>query len=219
MLYLKGLLLLSIFLGLGVTAGCVRFSGGTWYIKSAATPEGWPQLTPVGKVELREYPVYRAAVVDQTDVNGRGMNPMFWELFQHIKTNDIAMTAPVDMGYEDASPDNARMTSMAFLYRSTQLGNTGEQGPVEVRDVDKQLFASVGVRGGYNDATFENGLDKLAAWLTEHNDEYERTGPPRFLGYNGPMVPIFMRYGEVQMPVRPRDVSPSASSSSDPDPR
>ena len=42
-------------------AGCLRVSNGTWYIKSAATPEGWPALTPVGSVEVKDYPVYRAA--------------------------------------------------------------------------------------------------------------------------------------------------------------
>ena len=48
-----------------VLAGCVRTSGGTWYFDSAPLPEGWPELTPVGWVEIREYPSYRAAVVSE----------------------------------------------------------------------------------------------------------------------------------------------------------
>ena len=35
---------------------CVRSSGGTWYFDSAPLPEGWPELTPVGDVEIRKYP-------------------------------------------------------------------------------------------------------------------------------------------------------------------
>ena len=50
-------------LGLGVVvgslltlAGCVRSSGGTWYFDEAPLPDGWPELTPVDLVEIREYP-------------------------------------------------------------------------------------------------------------------------------------------------------------------
>ena len=79
-----------------VLVSCVRTSGDTWYVDSAPLPEGWPELTPVGEVEIREYPTYRAAVVTEKD--GRsGTTPMFRSLFRHISANDIPMTSPVDM--------------------------------------------------------------------------------------------------------------------------
>lgn len=183
------------------TLGCLRVSNGTWYIKSASVPEGWPELTPIGQVEIKTYPEYREATVSGDTLSETGMQPMFMSLFQHIKKNDIPMTAPVDMGYD---PSDARqMRSMAFLYRVPTIGSTGEDGPVLVRDVSARSLASVGVRGGYTSRTYERGLLILNAWLAE-SEEWRSDGPPRFLGYNGPFVPVFWRYGEVQIPVAPR---------------
>ncbi len=186
-------------LGVLTLVGCVRTSGGVWYFKSAELPEGWPELTPVGEVHIREYPVYRAASVARDDADG-GMGSMFNTLFQHIKSNDIAMTAPVDMGY--ATGDQDAMSSMAFLYRTPDLGSVGSDGLVRVEDVLPATYASVGVRGGYSQKKFERGLGLLEAWL-ESQDEWQSNGSPRFLGYNGPFTPFFWRYGEVQVPVEP----------------
>jgi hypothetical protein len=177
----------------------VRVSNGTWYIRNAAVPEGWPELTPVGEVEVKPYPVYRAATVTETDLSGAGMQPMFMELFRHIKDNDIAMTAPVAMTYADGDAAPA-MSSMAFLYRRPDQGVAGTDGPVRIEDLEAHRFASVGMRGGYTAETYTKGLGLLRAWLEAH-PEWRATGGPRFLGYNGPFVPVFMRYGEVQIPV------------------
>lgn len=184
-------------LGLLTLVGCVRTSGGAWYFKSAELPEGWPELTPIGDVQIREYPVYRAASVTRDDADGMG--PMFNTLFQHIKSNDIAMTAPVDMGYADG--EQGAMSSMAFLYRTTALGEIGSQGLVQVEDVLPATYASVGVRGGYSERNFQRGLGLVEAWLGTQ-DEWRSIGSPRYLGYNGPFTPVFWRYGEVQVPVQ-----------------
>ena len=87
-------------LSAAVFVGCVRVSNGTWYVKSAPLPERWPELTPIGKVEVKTYPDYRAATVTSVHPADAEVGPMFMTLFDHIKQNDIAMTAPVDMGYE-----------------------------------------------------------------------------------------------------------------------
>ena len=121
---LRILLVVCISLMLLYVGGCVRVSNGVWHIRSAALPEAWPELTPVGSVEVKSYPTYRAAVVRGVDVRG-GMEPMFMTLFDHISRRDIAMTAPVEMTYGDAS--SSSMTSMAFLYRTTDLGATGRR--------------------------------------------------------------------------------------------
>jgi len=131
------------------------------------------------------------------------MDSMFMELFEHIDRHGIAMTAPVEMGYASARSD-AAMSSMAFPYRTRALGEVGGEGPVRVRDVEARTFASVGVRGDYARGTYERGLDVLAAWLADHDATWRSAGPPRYLAYNGPFVPTFMRYGEVQVPVEPR---------------
>ncbi len=188
-------------------AGCVRSSGGTWYVREAEVPEGWPTLTPVGEVEVKQYPEYRAAVVEDAGPDGGEQGSMFRTLFDHIKQNEIAMTAPVEMGYDASRPDtntDREMRSMAFLYRSTEQGELDPDGQVVVRDLPAQTVASIGVRGGYTDERFNEHVATLDSWLEEHADAWERDGAPRYLGYNSPFVPAFMRYGEVQVPIRER---------------
>jgi hypothetical protein len=187
-----------------LVVGCVRVSGETWYIHSASTPENWPELTPVGEVQLEEYPAYRAAIVDQQSVEGDGVGPMFMTLFRHIKSNDIAMTAPVELRYGHGPSVETRMTSMAFPYRTSSMGAVGDEGVVHVRNVAPQSFASVGIRGSYTNANLEKGVGMLTAWLDANADTVKPIGPPRYLGYNSPFVPRFMRYGEVQVPVTER---------------
>ena len=177
-------------------AGCVRSSGGTWYFDEAPLPDGWPELTPVDSVEIREYPAYREAVVSASDT-GSGQGPMVGPLFNHISSNDIPMTARVAMTYESSDD---RMTSMAFLYKTPDYGPLGTNGIVRIEDVTPQAYASVGVRGSYDDAHFEAGLDRIAAWLADQSI-WRAAGSPRYLGYNSPFVLWFWRYGEVQVPV------------------
>ena len=166
-------------------------------INEAPLPEGWPELTPVGEIQVKQYPVYRAAVIDDdTDGSQRGM---FMPLFNHIQREDIAMTAPVEMTY-----DGNRQSSMAFLYRNTEMGSLGsdtDDQRVEVRDIQQQTAVSIGVRGRYSEDNYNEALDKLNAWLDDNNDQWKVNGEPRFLGYNSPFVPWFLRYGEVQVPV------------------
>ena len=90
---------------------------------------------------------------------------------------------------------------MAFLYRNQRIGGVGDEGAVRIRDFTPQTFASVGVRGGYNMKNFEAGLAVLETWLGANVGRIDPTGPPRYLGYNGPFVPASLRYGEVQIPV------------------
>lgn len=172
-------------------------------INEAPLPEGWPELTPVGEIQVKQYPVYRAAVInDETDGSQSGM---FRPLFNHIQREDIAMTAPVEMTY-----DGDKQASMAFLYRNTEIGSLGgdeEDQRVEVREIEQQTAVSIGVRGRYSQDNYNDALDKLTAWLDENKVQYTQAGEPRFLGYNSPFVPWFMRYGEVQVPVEETNAS------------
>jgi hypothetical protein len=193
---LAGLLALT---GL-LAPACIQTSGSAWQFRSAPTPEGWPDVTPVERVELRSYPVVRAALVDQADLERGDDDSMFMTLFRHIDRNEIAMTAPVEMRYEDTAA-GPRMTSMAFLYRTPELGGVGEEGAVRVDDLPSQTYASTGLRGGYTIANYREGLARLQAWLAENAEVWRAAGPPRYLGYNSPFVLPFLRYGEVQIPV------------------
>ena len=180
----------------------------------AKLPLGFPPPSPTGQVVIKNYPAYRLARIRALDAGRQaGPNTMFGPLFNHIKRNDIAMTAPVEMTYPDATPvvSEKRAESMAFLYRDPSLGATGpdEADPrVVVEDVPAMTVLSVAVRGGYTEANFTAGLDKLQAWLEANPQRVHVVGPPRYLAYNSPFVPAFMKIGEVQLPVERNPEAP-----------
>ena len=165
----------------------------------APVPEGWPALTPVDEIRIKTYPAYRAAKIVAKADNEQSSSGMFRPLFNHIKREDIAMTAPVEMTYSDEGEES----SMAFLYRTPDMGQPGSDSKdprVQISDFPAQTVVSIGVKGGYTNDRFEEAMEQLSAWLTE-NTQYRAAGEPRYLGYNSPFVPRFMRYGEVQVPV------------------
>ena len=133
-----------------------------------------------------------------------GPNVMFRPLFNHIKRNDIPMTAPVEMGYPEHVEPSEGASSMAFLYGEPSWGTSGADAAdqrVVVEDVSAMTVVSIGVRGGYTDANFEKAISKLNAWVQQRADEVRVVGPPRFLAYNSPFVLGFLKYGEVQLPL------------------
>lgn len=171
----------------------------------AKMPAGFPEHTPVGTVEIKEYPAYRKAQTSGGDA--------FWKLFTHIKTNDIAMTAPVEMTFKPDGPPVGQEQAMAFLYSSVELGQAGKQGPVDVLDVPATTVVSIGVRGQRNEKLVARATDHLRSWLAEHA-AYRQAGPVRIMGYNSPFVPADRQFFEVQIPVasvnaaEPADAAP-----------
>ena len=173
--------------------------------KEAKLPAGFPAPGPVGEIIVKEYPAYRLARIQRGEggVQG-GPNVMFRPLFNHIRRNDIAMTAPVEMGYPEHVEPGDGATSMAFLYGEPSWGTSGADAAdqrVVVEDVPAMTVLSIGVRGGYTDANFAKAISKLEAWVQQREDEVCVVGPPRYLAYNSPFVLGFLKYGEVQLPV------------------
>lgn len=173
-------------------------------LREANLPARYPPPGPVGQVIVKTYPPTRMAMVKSNSLDQQpaaGQNQMFRVLFNHIKQEKIAMTAPVVMEYEDAGSAYAAQPSMmAFLYADTDIGAPGADQAVNVVDLPAITVASVGVRGNYNDAHLQEGLRQIQDWL-DASDGYTIAGPPRYLGYNSPFVPWFLRYGEVQVPI------------------
>ena len=169
----------------------------------AKLPKGYPAPGAVGDVIVKEYPAARAAVVKAADVKGGAKNGMFWPLFNHIKKNQIDMSSPVDMTWSPPAPDGtpAKPQTMAFIYGDPALGQTGTDGIVHVVDLPPVTVVSICIRGDYDETHFDQGLTKLNKYLTDHPGKYKPAGPPRYLGYNSPFVPPFLRIGEVQLPV------------------
>jgi hypothetical protein len=135
------------------------------------------------------------------------MNSGFWPLFNHIKDRDIAMTSPVEMDYEGMPLDGKgrpERWTMSFLYRTADLGPTGDAGKVVVVDTEAMTVLSIGLNGSYGLDRVKEGMAKLEAWLTEH-PEWIADGSPRAFYYNGPYVQGRRKWSEIQVPVRRAD--------------
>ena len=184
-----GLLFLVASTGISVAD---EASSSGFMIPEAKQPKGFPAPGAVNKIVIKSYPAYRAARVSAP---AAGRNRMFRTLFNHIKNNDIAMTAPVEMTYNETGPE-----SMAFLYGDTSIGTTGRDDKVDVLDIPEQKFLSVAVRGAYTQERFNSARARLVEWLGEQ-EEWKADGAPRYLAYNSPFVPGMLKYGEVQLPI------------------
>jgi len=165
-------------------------------VMEAELPVGFPAPTPVREIELKQYPAYRSA---SATVGLMGSGVAFWKLFLHISSNDIAMTAPVEMTYEEGKR-GLRETKMSFLYGDPALGAVGPDGKVEVADADANWVVSLGCRGQESEGRLAEARTELLNWIATQ-PELEAAGPPRVMGYNSPMVRGNKRYFEVQVPV------------------
>jgi hypothetical protein len=163
-------------------------------IKEAELPRGFPTYTPVGEIEIKQYPAYRKA-----SASGQGQ---FWTLFRHIKRNNVAMTAPVEMDYGNPGANEERELSMSFLYERPDQGSPGKQGSVEVIDVPATTVVSIGCRGERTASAIAEAREKLGAWLDRNQATYLPAGPLRIMGYNSPFVPRDKSFFEVQIPVK-----------------
>ena len=171
-------------------------SGSFKPILEAKLPEGFPRPSVVGRIVIKEYPVLRQVRIDK----GGNSDSMFMALFNHIRKHDIAMTAPVEIGFEQNSPEaEMKREAMAFYYQNRRLGSLGADETVKVVETDKALYLSIALRGGYDDQRFDKAAKQLANWLNEHENEYQQAGSLRVLAYNSPFMLGFLKYSEVQI--------------------
>jgi hypothetical protein len=182
-------------------------SRSIFMVHEASLPAGVPAPGPIGEVIVKNYPACREATVTALDAGGKGDDRMFMTLFDHIQKRKVSMTSPVVMDFAAAksagtAPPPSPPIAMSFFYGSREIGQAGTDGKVTVHDIPPMTVLSVGVRGRYDAAHFEIGMRAIDDWMAKHPQVYEVAGTPRFLGYNSPFVPWFLRYGEVQVPVR-----------------
>lgn len=160
----------------------------------AEMPADFPTYRGLGEIELREYPTYRMA---RATMRGRGATMgSFWTLFQHIQSNDVKMTTPVEMTMDE----QMRSMDMAFLYERPEQGAAGTQGRVAVLDLPPLQVLSIGIRGDTSRANLEMARKALEQRLAKEG--LVAAGPYRQLGYNSPMVPSAQRFWELQVPVQ-----------------
>ncbi len=184
-------------------------------------PEGWPDATIPGKIEIKNYPAYRSAVAEAKGASVRSDTGLFFSLFNHISRSHIEMTAPVVNTYLSPTmietPRGKGEMTMEFLYRSTHQGEAGKGvGTVVVKDHPAQSFVCLGLVGRMDESTLRDGVNKLHVWLDkeEHKKQWIEAGPARRLGYHGPMTPTADRRWEVQIPIKPAAAAKTASPAS-----
>lgn len=166
---------------------------------AASLPQGFPQPTPIGIIEVKYYPAYRGVTYvhsgDLTQATRVAFNP----LFQHISQNNISMTTPVEARYLEEENSQAQ-AEVSFLYSQPEITPQHVQGEVEVKDTPAMMVVSIGVQGAYSWQSYQINLQRLQNWLKSH-PEYTVLGSPRRLFYNSPMTPEELKYSEVQIQI------------------
>jgi hypothetical protein len=186
-----------------------------------ALPVGYPEPTPPGAIDLKNYPSVRRAVVEgEVKKNGDAGGDGFWPLFRHIQRRDIAMTSPVEMEYSAEEPKPSKeggpaegqaeknqateRWTMAFLYRRADQGAAGDDEAdkrVKVMDEPPLLVISIGMKGNYSRELIDDGEKQLEKWLAGQQ-RFVRAGGTRALYYHGPSLRPWRKWAEVQIPVR-----------------
>ncbi|MGK7920495.1 MAG: heme-binding protein [Trichodesmium sp.] len=164
---------------------------------SVSLPQGFPQPTEPNLIEVKEYPQYRGVTYKHTGDSRIATRVAFDPLYQHISTNQIAMTTPVEARYVIEEEE----TEVSFLYSTPEIIPQNIDSQVMVRDTAPMTVVSIGVQGAYSWASYEQNLQKLKNWLSQH-PEYEVVSSPRRLLYNSPMTPEDLKRSEVQIAIR-----------------
>lgn len=164
-------------------------------LMEAPQPPGFPEPTPIHEIRLTSYPSYRLAYADMA---GSSDGSAFFKLFRHIQSNDIKMTAPVEVTFD---AERMQQTRMAFLYEGPTQGQVGDAGQVEVVDIPAMEVLSIGARGNDSRQRIDTYHALLLEWIAG-NPDYEVAGDMRTMGFNSPMVRGDRRFFEVQIPVR-----------------
>jgi SOUL heme-binding protein len=214
---MRSFVLLLLFGLLGVTSGSTHADepkrAGSKVEPRAADgdaplAEGFPNATAPGKIAVKKYPAYRSAVTRSNKATVSSGDLMFFTLFNHIQRNQVEMTAPVINTFKTPrmieTPGAKGEVTMEFVYRSPKEGKSGPDGPsIEVVDHPARSFVCIGIQGGnLSDDQMREAVATLRKWLDEHKGEWVGDGPPRRLGYHGPMTPSVQRLWEIQIPVK-----------------
>jgi hypothetical protein len=196
----------NLLIPLGIIA-IAAVAVGVYQANSASLPEGFPLPTPNEKIEIKSYPAYRAATYRYQGKLAEAANQAFYPLYQHISSNQISMTAPVETRYPKSTLDNEGSleaqgeASVSFLYRNTNIYPEAIATNIQIEDISSMTVVSLGLRGSYSYQNYREGLRRLEDWLKQ-NPEYEVAGLPRRFFYDGPYLPDALKRSEIQIPIR-----------------
>lgn len=167
---------------------------------ASATDNAFKPTTP-GTLEVKTLPACRIIETKSDGPYFAKNNNMFMSLFRYIDSNKIEMTAPVEAKVETTS-------AMRFYLGAGTEGKTyANTDKVTVLDLPERVVVAYGQRGSYTEPRFVIGSDKVKTWLKE-NPDYEATGEPYAVYWDGPFKPGLMKTSEVHLPLRKKPVTP-----------
>ncbi len=198
----------NLLLPIGVLA-VVAIAFFAYSAAAAPLPEGFPPPTQQGKIEVKQYPAYRAATVRYSGELSQAANRAFNPLYRHISSNNISMTAPVEARYpvstleagEIGTPDERGEALVSFLYRSTDVYPQEIAQDIQVEDIAPMTVLSLGLKGSYDYSSYQKNIERLREWLAQHPD-WTVVGSPRRFFYDAPYVPEPLKQSEIQVPIR-----------------
>ena len=193
---------LYLLLPIGIIA-IAWFALGIYQANSAPLPVGFPAPTAPDKIEIKQYPAYRAATYNYSGNLSEAGSQSFSSLFQHISSNNISMTAPVETRYPLSTLESNEKTgeaTVSFLYRNTDIYPQEIANNITVEDIPAMTVVSLGLKGAYSYESYQEGVEKLKNWLSK-NPSYRKVGKPRRLFYDGPYKPDAAKRSEIQIPV------------------
>ncbi|MGB8698144.1 MAG: heme-binding protein [Thermosynechococcaceae cyanobacterium] len=175
----------------------------------APLPDGFPQPTAAGKIEVKHYPAYRSGTYTYKGKLSQAANESFEPLFQHISSNGISMTAPVEARYPSMTleelpnrkPDEEGQVEVSFLYRNEAVQPKQIAEGIKVESHASVTVVSIGVSGPYTYTAYQENLARLRDWLSK-NRNYVVVGLPRRFFYDSPFIPDGLKRSEVQIPIQ-----------------
>ncbi len=158
--------------------------------------------TPVGAIEVKTLPARVTLIASATGDAFENRGPAFRTLFNYISANKIAMSVPIEA--------SASTNEMVFLVGSKDAKrDLADNGGVRVKTFPETSVVSLGLRGGYSRANYDNGLKRLTTWLSRQK-EWQANGEAYVVYWNSPFVPPFLRKSEIHIPLT-RTAQPAAT--------
>lgn len=152
-------------------------------------------MTAAGVFEIKTLPPGVVLEAKTTGGYFRENNGLFRRLFETIQQSRVPMTTPVEarilpgamvfyLDPKNAPRDDLRMTE-----------------GVERKTVAERTVASIGIRGGYSQKSFEENSAKLRDWLKQQPD-WVAAGEAYAVYWNSPFTIWFLKRSEIHLPVR-----------------
>lgn len=157
-----------------------------------------------GKIEIRSY---KAILLQSVKVSGEQYEALrqgFRPLVRYIGAKErsgekISMTAPVMQSFSEDDGGWVVSFSMPSKYSKNNLPNPNND-EVYTEQIHPTFAAVIRFSGRANSDLLVSKTKELMKWLNKSG--YEANGQPRYMFYNDPSTPPFLRRNEVMIAVK-----------------